>query len=271
MNTASHEPGQSTRKSPAPAPTHRSSWLGSSALGIMLLSIYLCNGRDIGSDDTFSATLLPLNILRGEGVYLDNPRLGDIGTNKNIPLPYNWTRSHGRVVTLYPIAPALVAIPFVAPQIAFLDFYRPGWDRNPVFAVRESRVIVKNAMAMIVALAGVTLHRLLLALGLRRVALATVLAACLGSDLWTVGSQAPWQHGPAAALLIGTIALLTRRPVGRTRLFLAGLTTAFLVACRLMDVVFAIAILTWVAFHAGSRCRLVPAGSGRRWAGVGRL
>ena len=58
--------------------------------------------------------------------------------------------------------------------------------------------MAKRSMAVIVALTGVMLHRLLLSLGLRRAALPAVLAACLGSDLWTVGSQAAWQHGPAA-------------------------------------------------------------------------
>ena len=39
----------------------------------------------------------------------------------------------------------------------------------------------------------------------------TVLAAMLGSDLWTLGSQALWQHGPAAMALNNVTA---RRSVG---------------------------------------------------------
>ena len=65
-------------------------------------------------------------------------------------------------------------------------------------------------MAVVVALTGVVLHRLLLVLGVGRAAVPAVLAACLGSDLWTVGSQAPWQHGPAALSLVAAIALLIR-------------------------------------------------------------
>ena len=87
-----------------------------------------------------------------------------------------------------------------------------------------------------------------MALGVGRSALPAVLAACLGSDLWTVGSQAPWQHGPAALSLIAAIALLHRRPPGPVRLALAGVFTALLVACRLMDIVFALAILAWLAW-----------------------
>ena len=72
--------------------------------------------------------------------------------------------------------------------------------------------MVKRAMAVIVALAGVVLHRLLLFLKLRRVAVPAVLAGFLGSDLWTVGSQAPWQHGPAALALVSAIAVLHPQP-----------------------------------------------------------
>ncbi len=118
-------------------------------------------------------------------------------------------------MTLYPIGPALVAVPFFAPQVAVLDFFRPGWDRDRRVALVESLWMAKRSMAVVVALAGVVLHRLLLALGVGRAAVPAVLAACLGSDLWTVGSQAPWQHGPAALSLITAIALLHPQPVGR--------------------------------------------------------
>jgi hypothetical protein len=107
--------------------------------------------------------------------------------------------------------------------------------------------MTKRAMAVIVALAGVVLHRVLLFLKLRRVAVPAVLTGFLGSDLWTVGSQAPWQHGPAALSLVTAIALLQPRPASRGRLALAGVATTFLFACRLMDIVFAVAIVAWLA------------------------
>src|SRR5262245_43130185 len=102
-----------------------SSWLGSLSLGLALAFIYVVNGRDLGTFDTLSSALLPLSILRGDGIYLDNGRLGELDTTR--PLPAYLTISHGRVVTLYPIAPSLVAVPLVAPQVAVLDLARPGW------------------------------------------------------------------------------------------------------------------------------------------------
>jgi hypothetical protein len=224
----------------------RSGWLGSLFLGLALFLVYMSNGRELGTYDTISASLLPLRILRGDGIYIDLKRLGH--RRSNLPLPDFVMLSHGRLVTLYPVAPAVVALPFFAPQVAALDLYRPGWDRDLEVSLVESRQMAKRAMAVVVALTGVVLHRLLHALGLGRVAVPIVLAACLGSDLWTVASQAPWQHGPAALSLVAAIALLYPQPVGRTRLALAGAFTALLVACRLMDVVFAVAIVTWLAW-----------------------
>jgi hypothetical protein len=235
----------------APEPPQRqatprgSGWLGSLLLGLALVFVYLMNGRDMGTYDTISTTLLPLRILRGHGIYLDDKPLGM--RRSNLAHPEFVTISHGRLVPLYPIAPAVVAVPFFAPQVAVLDLCRPGWDRDRLVAMVECLKMAKRSMAVVVALAGVVLHRLLLALGVGRVALPAVLAACLGSDLWTVGSQALWQHGPAALALVTAMALLHRRPTGRWRLVASGTCAAILVACRLVDIVFAAAIVMWLA------------------------
>jgi hypothetical protein len=238
-NSSSQRPGSEGRP-------RGSGWPGSLLLGLVLVVVYLMNGRELGTDDTASASLLPLCILRGDGIYFDNRILGNVRLDRELP-PF-LTMSHRRVVTLYPIAPALVVVPLVAPQVAVLDLVRPGWDRDRWLGVTGSTLMTKRSMAVVVALAGVVLHRLLLVLGVGRAAVPAVLAAFLGSDLWTVGSQAPWQHGPAALSLVAAIALLHPQPVGRWRLILAGAFTALLVACRLMDVVFAVAIVAWLAW-----------------------
>jgi hypothetical protein len=102
-------------------------------------------------------------------------------------------------------------------------------------------------MAVLMSLAAVILYGLLISLGLKRVALPATLAAALGSNLWTVGSQAMWQHGPVAFSLIVAIALLRPTPALWWRLILAGLATAFLFSCRLIDGLFAGVIILWLA------------------------
>src|SRR5262249_35494166 len=159
-------------------------------------------------------------VLRGNGIYLDDEPRGM--RRSNLAHPEFVTISHGRLVSLYPIAPALVAVPLYAPQVAVLDRYRPGWDRDRLIAAVGCVQMGRRSMAVVVALAGVVLHRLLLALGLGPAALPAVLASSLGSDLWAVGSQALWQHGPAALALVTAIALLHDRSAGRLRLLVSG-------------------------------------------------
>ena len=59
------------------APAQHAGWLGSLFLGIALLAVYLINGRELGCDDTFSANLIPLNILRGHGISFEAMHLAD--------------------------------------------------------------------------------------------------------------------------------------------------------------------------------------------------
>jgi hypothetical protein len=232
----------SSENSRSNVPAESAGCLRSLVLGVSVLAIYLVNGRQLGCDDTFSAGLIPLNILHGHGIYFEALNAG----GEDMPIPYFWIRSRGHIITMYPIAPALVIVPLVAPQVALLDYMRPGWDNHPESYIGECGLMAKRSMAVIVALTGVILYRLLVSLGVRRTALPAVLAACLGSDLWTVGSQAAWQHGPAALFLVTTIALLQPQPMKPRRLVLAGLATAGFFCCRMMDVLLAAAIVAWL-------------------------
>lgn len=228
----------------APAP---GSWLGSIALGVAVFAVYLSNGREVGSYDTEPTGALAVGLCRGEGVSLDW-FLPYWGVRPGSPLPDYLTRSRGRVVSRYPIAPALLAAPAVAVQAAYLDAKQPGWDRQPATFFRSYRVLTKRAAALISALTAVVLHRVLLGLGFRRVAAASVLTAALGSGLWPVAGQALWQHGPAALALASMVWLLLPPEVSRLRLALAGTAAASLVAFRAIDVVFAAAVCGWVAW-----------------------
>ena len=94
----------------------------------------------------------------------------------------------------------------------------------------------------------IALHRLLVGLGLCRMAFPAVIATALGSSLWSVASQALWQHGPAALALTLTMLLLHPRSVSRGRMVLAGLATAMLVVARPLDLIFALFVFVWVAW-----------------------
>ncbi len=208
--------------------------------------IYLVNNRELGTDDTAPTGALAVGLYRGDGLAIERfLPIWRIRPDRELP-PY-LARWRGHVVSRYPVAPALLALPMVALQIAYLDRFSPGWDRHPALFQEYTYGTFKLAAAMIAALVAVLLHRVLRGMGLRRVATPATLAAALGSDLWVVASQAPWQHGPAALALITAAWLLLPREPSRARLMLGGVAAAALVACRLIDIVFALAIFGWVA------------------------
>ena len=121
----------------------------------------------------------------------------------------------------------------------------------------ETKWMAKRAMAPLMALAGVILYRYLIGLGLTRTALPAVVAAAPGSSLWSAGSQAVWQraggHAPVVAL-----ALSHPNPVPRLVTGPGGIGRYSLFASRLIDVLFAVVIMLWVAVPASGPW-LVPA------------
>jgi hypothetical protein len=221
------------------------SWVVSLGLAVFLVVVYESNDHELATHDTVGNSLLPLAILRGEGIFLD-ARWPSVQTWNSNPMwiAESW---HGHRVSRYPIAPALMAVPVFAPQLAWTDRRYPGWDRDAKLAQGWSRWMSKRSLEILAALAAVMLHRHLIRLGLGRVAWLAVLAAFLGSDLWVAGTQAFWQHGPAAFALVCAIVLLHPVPVSRWRLSLAGVAVAFLFACRLTDTLLVAAIVLWLA------------------------
>ena len=226
-----------------PAKRHGAIWLW--ILGLSLLLVYLANGRPIGAFDTMPAVFLPVAMIRGDGPYLD--RFRSTIENPDGSLPLYATSARGHIVSRYPLAPAILAIPFVIPQVLIMDRLDPDWEEKSPYLCLG---MAKNAAAAITAILGVALFKLLQTLGQGSLSFWTTLAAALGSNLWTVASQSLWQHGPAALALTLTMLLLIHPHCSRRRICLAGITTASLVCCRAIDVIFAIAVLFWLLwFH----------------------
>lgn len=176
-----------------------------------LLLVYSVNGREIGAVDTIGNMLLPVALLRGDGLVLNR--------FASTVRDHYWVKQRGdALVSRYPVLPALVALPLSWPQLALLDRVLPRWTSDPLIYWWWLRTIAKNAAALVGALTGVLLYRLLLQLGLAEVALLTTFAAALGSNLWVVGSQAPWLHGTVALFLTLSLLLLVPAPAARWRL-----------------------------------------------------
>jgi hypothetical protein len=215
-------------------------------LGLGLFLIYTANGRPIGAGDVVPATLLPVALLRGDGPVLD--RFEAVLRTSDGRLPGYVEEARGHIVSRYPIGPALIAAPFVLPQLAVLDRLDPDWERDRSRVRPRCAQMGKNAAAAIVALSAVVMLSVLRRIGLRRVALPAAAIVALGSDSAAVAAQAPWQHGPAE-LCLATAMLLLIGGRSPARLALAGLATALVVVCRPIDLVYAAAVALWVLFH----------------------
>jgi hypothetical protein len=217
--------------------------------GLALFLIYLANRRETTIGDSMPAKFLTLALLRGDGVHLDryaghaqlqHPTEGGLG---------HWAGyRRGHIVSLYPVAPALVVLPVGAPLVFYFDRRHPGWNVSHSYNWRFD-FIAKTCAAAIAALTGVVLLHLLQALGVGRMAPPATAETMLGSNLWMTASQTLWQHGPAAlALTLALLLLMPARPSHR-RLVLAGLAAAVTVACRPTAAVFAVAIALGVGWR----------------------
>ncbi len=217
----------------------RGGWIGPTLLGVLLFAAYEMNGRTIPTLDTQPASLVPLALYRGDGLVLDRFRAEYWPT----ALPYSLSAQRDHVVSRYPVAVPLLAFPLIAPQIAFLDVTRPGWERD---RIPITETMAKNAASVIAAATGVLMLLMLRQVGCGRFAFLAAAIAALGTDLWTMGSQALWQHGPAAFALALALVQILRPDVGRGRLLLAGIATALVVCCRPQNAIFALPIVAWV-------------------------
>jgi hypothetical protein len=223
-------------------------------LFVGLLAIYSANGREIGAIDTVSNILLPVAVLRGDGLVLN--RFSAIVRDQ-----YYVKQRGDELIPRYPVLPALVALPLTWPQLALLDRLLPRWTSDPLVYRWWLHTIAKNAAAVVGALTGVLLYRLLLQLGLAEVALGATLATALGSNLWMVGSQSPWLHGTVALFLTLALVLLVPAPASRWRLAAGGLALAAAVCARPTSAVFALPLALWALLALGRRALwlLVPA------------
>lgn len=205
-------------------------------LFVATLAIYLANGENQGGGDSWPARYLPFSILRELDFDLDE-----------FPFLYESTSAYylaqvgGRYVSQYPVAPALLALPFyVLPVLGGVA------ADSPLTATLE-----KLAAAVIVALSVAIFF-----LAARRLcdrALATVLALTYGlaTSSLSVSSQALWQHGPSQLALTTALYALLRGREQRRWLTVAGLALGFAVTCRPTDALVVLPLAAYALWRHG--------------------
>jgi hypothetical protein len=197
----------------------------------ILLVVYLGNARTLGGGDTLPARYLPLALLRQQTFRLDGfPVLHATCA------PYYLAHVGGHYVSVYPVGPALLALPVFLPA-ALAGVPADG----PVVAELE-----KLAAAIMVALSAVLLYRAISRIARRRLALLATAAYALGSSSFSVSSQALWQHGPSQLGLAATLYCLLRGRDQPSWVAWAGLPLSFATITRPTDALIAVGIAAYV-------------------------
>jgi hypothetical protein len=200
-------------------PTRRSIVLA--ALGIFwgCLLVYHVNGRPHAGFDTVGAPYTAWAMVRHGSLDLHNYR-----ELERFVGPTIFAQPDGRWVSFRPPGVALAVVPFVAPLAAFRE--------EPV-GITAMHHLGKLAAAAHVAGAAVLFFLMCRRLVPAAAWPATILFA-LGTSLYSVASQASWQHGPTTFWLTLALYLLTdfTKELGVKRGLFVGLALGMAVLTR---------------------------------------
>ena len=202
------------------------------------LAIFLTTRRDPATADSVPTALLPVMIANGTGhdftPYV--PAFAEEFPSAEPPYAFLKESRRGRIVSAYPVAPALLLTPAYAPAVWHKQATE---DPSPAEWLAWAREVEPISAATIAAL-GVAIFFLLASqlLPMRSAALALTFIYSFGTDVFSAQSQALWQHTTGMPLyLLGLLfAVRATRPgesgVRRRDLVLCGLAFALAVACR---------------------------------------
>jgi len=195
-----------------------------------LFVIYNSNLRPSGSGDVLPGSLLPLSLVLDHTIALDRfaPSFAD-----NVRYTIHYAEGHWYGV--YPVAGQILISPMYLPLAAI-----PGirlWPPETLMVL--AKILGKLVASALAALSAVILLHLLQRLTTTGWAWTLTLVYALGTETWSISSQALWQHtfgqlGIACALLF-----LDRWDSGRERstwLWACGIATGFALMARLSNV-----------------------------------
>lgn len=222
-------------------------------LVLLAFIVYNLNLRSITSYDTYPTRLLPVAILTGFQLHLDQfPFLLEDrfpSPTKNPATSFmTFRRGHWR--SRYPVMPALLATPVYAPAVMLGVHRGPaigGLARVEVVATLLSKIAASLAIALSVALMFLTLT----AFVERRAATMLALIYAFATSSWSVSSQGLWQAAfSQPALALALLALVRARERDEARwIAVAGWALAVSVACRPPMGLVALVLTVYVLRH----------------------
>lgn len=216
-------------------------------IGLCCLLVYNANRRAITAGDTYPARYLPFAIVQHRTLFLD-PVAKVTAQGRGGTAFWMVPRPDGHVISLYPVVVPVLVAPLYVPAVAYLRL--TGWSDARLDYV--ARIMEKLSASLVAALSVSLLYLLLRRRAREPVALLLTVAYAFGTTTWVISSQALWQHGMGALLVVAVLLLVTGSPT-LPRVLAAGLLCGLLAANRPPDAILAAALGSYGLFWAGRR------------------
>jgi hypothetical protein len=193
--------------------------------------LYMANFKTIWATDTVPARYLPFSILREGDLDLDE--FQNLYSRGFVPIILH-LGSH--YVSSYPIGAPILATPFYVFSAAGPVTPNSGFVLD----------LEKLSAASLVALSAILVYFVLIRWTGRRAAIVLTILYALGTNSFSMSSQALWQHGASQLMLAAAIYCLVRGETERRWIGFAGFPTAFSVVCRPTNLLIAAPISLYV-------------------------
>jgi hypothetical protein len=188
-------------------------------LFVASLALFLSNGRIVAQIDSGPNSLLPIALMTRGALTFD----GLIEPNNNGRPPDAFLQTRHGIASLFPIAAGIVALPIYAGPVAVKALIA---SPSPAEWVSFGYHFQKIAAAIIAAITVVAFWQLCELLGMSRLlSLGLVAFFALGSEIFSIGAQSLWQHGPGTLAIISAVyaqVRLRRRPSIMDALFFSA-------------------------------------------------
>ena len=219
------------RRGPAGVVRAHRHFLVAGVLFLACLLIFRGDARYHGTGDTRPAELLPIALLQYHSLTFD----GLAAQTQVTGFDWGFSNVNGHIVSSYPIVPGLVnTATFAAEALAGGDLLQ---SVNRASATSAALV----ASASVALMFGVLLN-------LFRSTSTALLGAgafAFGTCVWSVASNAMWQHGPSLLFLLGALFLLTSNTQAPWRVLVAGLLLGLAAWNRPSNIALVIPIAAW--------------------------
>jgi hypothetical protein len=222
--------------------------------------VYSANGGYLYTYDSAPTSLLVFDLLQNHTPFFDAFRDGYL---YELGAGYVFRDVHGHLASIFPIGTAILTSPIFA-----FDYVTHGGGRFPNIASAAFEPMrlgfEKQAAAIVAALAVAVFYACARAFAGRLPAAIATFSFAFGTEMWTIGSQALWQHGSIElVLLVGILASCRARSSARFQsayLVVAGLAAGFLPVVRPTALIFSIGLCAIAFATCGRRAFVLLAG-----------